>query len=95
MNIEVGFSAWTKLDLINVMQMLVDSELSMVDYNSVCQSIGRQIVISMIEYNLIHMWPTSSLSFDILMHRRHFITAQSPATLMAMQMILKEDVSEN
>ena len=75
--------------------MLVDSELDMADYNSVCQSIGREIVIFMIEYNLIHMRPTSSLSFDILMHRRHFITAELPATLMAMQMILKEDVCEN
>ena len=82
---------WTKAHLIKVMQMLLDSEVGVIQYNSACQAIGRDILHSMIEYNLIHMRPTFRLSYDIPEHRKPVITAESPAALMAMKLILKEE----
>lgn len=73
------------------MKMLVNSKLGVVQYNSACDSIGKDIINSMIEYNLIHMRPTSRLSFDVLGHKKPIITAESPAALAAMKMLVNEE----
>ena len=82
---------WSKGDITSIMKMLVNSKLGVVQYNSACDSIGKDIINSMIEYNLIHMRPTSRLSFDVPEHKRPIITAESPAALAAMKMLVNEE----
>ena len=72
--IENDLPKWTRSALVKTMEMLVNSEFGVVKYSSACQELGKAVVHSMMEYNLIHMRPTSRLSFDIPSHSEPVIT---------------------
>ena len=44
----------------------------------------------MIQYNLIHLRPTSRLSHDVPSYKEPIITAESPAALVVMKVLLLE-----
>ena len=73
-----------------MMELLVTSEFGTVKYKTVCKQFGKSVVHSMIEYNLLHMRPTSWLSFDIPSHNEPLVTTETPAALLAMKSILKD-----
>lgn len=58
-------------------------------YDGVCQDMGKEVVDSMIEYNLIQLRPTSMLSFDISEHTDPIVTSETPAAFVAMKRILR------
>ena len=68
-----------------------NAKVGAIQYNSACQSIERNILHLMIEYNLIHMRSAYRLSYETPEHRKPVITAELPAALMAMKIILKEE----
>ena len=80
---------WSKDDLITVMESLINAA-GIVPYDVICDNIGMSVVNSMIEYNIIHLRPTSSLSDDVPLHENPIITAESPAALVAMKELLRE-----
>ena len=48
---------WTEDDLVKIMEMLIGAESNIVKYQNACQAFGKQVIDSMIKYNLIHMHP--------------------------------------
>ena len=72
------------------MELLVSSEFGTVKYKTACEEFGKPVIHSMIEYNLLHMRPTSRLSFDIPSHNEPLVTAETPAALLAMKTILRD-----
>ena len=56
---------WLKSDLIKMMELLVNVAFGVIKYNTACQELGKSVVHSLIQYNLVHMSPTSHLSFDV------------------------------
>lgn len=87
--IEFEAPKWNKTQLVKMMEMLVNSESGIVQYNGVCQDMGKEVVDSMIEYNLIQLRPTSMLSFDISEHTDPIVTSETPAAFVAMKRILR------
>ena len=57
-------------------------------YDDICEKLGVPVVNSMIEYNIIHLRLTSSLSDDVPIHNSPIITPESPASLVAMRKLL-------
>ena len=46
-----------------------NAEMSgILDYELLCEKFSKDVVNSLIEYNIIHLRPTSHMSFDVLMH---------------------------
>ena len=80
---------WTEDQLMQMMKMLVNSE-GFVEYKNVCDEFGKEVVHSMIEYNLLHLRSSSRLSFDVPEHTEPVLTAESPCALVAMKLLLKE-----
>ena len=74
-----------------MMELLVNAECGVIKYNTACQELGKSVVHSLIQYNLVHMCPTSRLSFDVPSHNKPIITAESPAALMAMRKLLMDE----
>lgn len=79
---------WCRNELINLMKMMID-ESGIINYDTVCEKLGISVINSLIEYNIVHLRPTSSLSYDVPMHDTPVITAESPASFAAMKKLLK------
>ena len=79
---------WTKEELLGVMEML--TKCDSLCYNKLCEEFDKEVVDSMIECNLMHLRPTSSLAFDVLPHNTPIVTAESQAAGVAMEKILSE-----
>lgn len=56
---------WTKDVLIKMMEMMTSSPKGVVEYSKMCKEFGRDVVNSVIEYNLMHIRPNHRLSYDI------------------------------
>ena len=84
---DTSFEECPKWKLRTLMNMLTKSTGSL-DYNEVCGRFGKDAVDSMIKYNIIHLRPTSRLSYDVPDHTDPIITAVSPAALVAMKKVL-------
>ena len=83
-------SKWTKEDLLDVMELLTKDESDFLYYNKLCEKFDKEKVDSMIKHNLMHLRPTSSLSFDVPSHNTPIVTAESQAARVAMKKILSE-----
>ena len=59
-------------------------------YGQICETLGESVVNSLIEYNIINLRPTSSFSHDLPMYDTPIITAESPASLVAMEELISE-----
>ena len=73
---------WTKEELLGVMEMLTKCDF--LCYNKLCEEFDKD---SMIECNLMHLRPTSSLAFDVLPHSTPIVTAESQAARVAIEKI--------
>ena len=63
-------------------------------YDQLCGKFGEKIINSVIDYNLLHLRPTSHLSFDIPDHENPIVTAESPAALVAIrELVAKMEAS--
>ena len=77
---------WTRDDLIDIMMVLTaDDNRGVVSYKSACDILGRAIVNSLIEYNILYLLPTSRLAYDLPSHATLILSAESPAAYAAMQ----------
>ena len=81
---------WTKDSLIDVLKMLTENDKGLLSYKSLCDIVGKSTVNSLIEYNILHLRPTSRLAFDVPIHANPIITAESPAAYVAMKEVLNE-----
>ena len=50
---------------------------------------GNDVVKSLIEYNILHLQPCSTLAVDVI-HKHPIICAESPAAYVAIREVLKE-----
>ena len=58
------------------------------EYDQLCENFGLEIMDSMIEYNLMHLRPTSALSFDVSLHKIPIVVPESQTAKVAMENIL-------
>ena len=58
---------WSRKELIDILKMLAEMS-GILDYELLCEKFSKDVVNSLIEYNIIHLRPTSHMSFDVLMH---------------------------
>ena len=58
------------------------------EYDQLCEKFGLEIMDSVIEYNLMHLRPTSALSFDVPLHKIPIVIPESQAAKVAMENIL-------
>jgi len=49
---------------------------------------GKDVVHSMIEYNLMYLRPTCSLSYDVCYHENAIVMVESQAAKVAMEKLL-------
>ena len=63
---EIKPPKWTKTILLDAMELMMSDEL--LDYDTLCGKFGKEVVNSMIEYNLMHLRPTCTLSYDMPLH---------------------------
>ena len=82
---------WTKYKLRKLMKMLTTST-GILDYDKVCETLGKDAVDSMIKHNIIHLRPTCRLSYDVPDHTSPIVTAVSPAALVAMKKVLAKEL---
>lgn len=75
---------WTKSGLIELMAVMVRDNW-ILPYCSACATFGKSTVNSLIKYNIVHLRPSSRMSFDVPRHETPTITAESPAALIAMR----------
>jgi len=89
---EMDEPKWMKDALIHIMTMLTenDDDKGLLTYQFLCREMGNKVIQSLIEYNIIHLRPSSVLAFDVPQHKYPVISAESPATRVAMQEILEQ-----
>ena len=80
---------WSRDDLINVMKILTKSNNGWLNYRSLCDEMGNDVVKSLIEYNILHLRPCSTLAVDVI-HEHPIVCAELPAVYVAMREVLKE-----
>ena len=91
---EIGKSEpqWNGNHLLRVMEELVESPPG-ISYFHLCNTLGKPIIDSLIEHNVIHLRPTSQCCFDI--KKGDIVTAESPCGLNAMKHMVKMIKSRN
>ena len=83
---------WTRNDVIEVMEKLIQSKYSYVSYGSLCKTVCQQTVDSLIEQNIIHLRPCGKFPFDVEMvvpSEYPIITPHLPCDLMLMAELLE------
>ena len=88
---EIGKSEpqWNGNHLLKVMEELVESPPG-VSYFNLCDTLGKPIIDSLIEHNVIHLWPTSQCCFDIDIKKGDIVTAETPCGLNAMKRMVEK-----
>lgn len=84
---EIDPPKWTRANLIGIMEMVCHNK-GIVDYETLCSKFGKETINSVIEYNVMHLRPTCTLSFDVEAHEEPIVTPESPASKAAMERIL-------
>ena len=64
---EIGPPKWTREVFLKVVGMMVESE-GFLTYRLLCEKFGKEVIDSMIEFNLMHLRPTCSMSHDVPHH---------------------------
>ena len=79
---------WKEDDLINIVDELVSAESGYVYYDDLCESVGQDIIDSLIEYNVLHLRPYFVLCKDLVplpIASRAIVTPESQIGLFAMR----------
>lgn len=84
-------SIWTQVQLVTVMKKLTGSKSGFLIYDDLCKEIGKEVIDAMIDHNLLHLRPTKRFSYDLpdSPYDEPIVTAETPASLVAMRHILK------
>ena len=72
---------WTRNDIIEVMEKLIQSKYGYVSYDSLCETVCQQTVDSLIEQNIIHLRPCGIFPFDVEMAVLRNIRSSLPICL--------------
>ena len=78
---------WTGRVLQEIMEMLTSQD-GIVDYQFMCSKFRKEVINSIIEYNLMHLRPTCTLLFDVPLHESPIVTAKSQAGKVAMEKVM-------
>ena len=84
-------AGWNQTTLLNIMAKLIESEHGFLFYNKLCNEYGEKMIDSIIKANLLHLRPTGTHSYDLVnAPDEAILTADSPASALAMKLILEE-----
>lgn len=83
---------WTRNQFLLIMEKLVNSETGFLNYNDICEEVGKAAVDSLIQDSLLHLRPTVSISNDLPDHKENIpvVTAETPCGLIAMKHMVQE-----
>ena len=84
---------WNREHLFSVMKKLVGSYSGVLAYQDLCKEMGRPVVDSLIEHNIIHLRPTKLCSYDVDVGdiKGGLITAESPCGLHVMKHLVNNE----
>lgn len=89
---ENGKAVWTEEQFITMMKMLTESETGFLDYRDLCRTLGQKAVDGFISYHSLHLRPSKNFAYDLpeAPDNRAIVTAETPAGLFAMRLMLKD-----